>query len=289
MRVVLIGATGQLGSDLARSFAQEELTCLNHQELEVCDHPRVRDVLTSVGPDLVINTSAFHKVDLCEEQVQKSFAVNAFAVKNLAEVCAELNCALVHFSSDYVFDGEKGSPYAEEDRPGPVNVYGASKLTGEYFVQMACPQHLLVRTSGLFGLAGASGKGGNFVETMVRLGREREVVRVVNDQTLSPTLTQDLAGMVYELVSTGAYGLYHINNSGYCSWYELACRIFESMQLPARLEPTTSQEFGAKARRPRFSVLESAGLARLNLPSLRPWEEAVKEYLALRKGASSGV
>lgn len=283
MKVALIGATGQLGSDLAVAFRQEDLVLLTHADVEVRDHVSVRAVLSEMRPDVVINTSAFHNVDLCEERIDDSFAVNAFAVKNLAEVCRDLDCTLVHFSSDYVFSGDKGSPYTEDDLPRPINVYGVSKLAGEHFIQSLWPKHMIVRTSGLFGTKGARAKGGNFVETMMRLGREREVVKVVTDQVLSPTFTPDLAAKVYELAHCGRYGLYHLTGSGYCSWYEFASRIFALAKLSARLEKTTTAQFGAKARRPAFSSLENAAISQLGLKPLRHWEEALENYMRLRE------
>ena len=282
MRVAVIGASGQLGCDLCHSFRQDDIKPLNHEDIEVRDYTGVRSILSDIKPDVVINTSAFHNVDVCEERVDDAFAVNTFAVKNLAEVCRDLDCTLVHFSTDYVFRGDKSSPYVEEDLPGPVNVYGVSKLAGEQFVQFVWPRHMIVRTSGLFGTKGARAKGGNFVETMIRLGRERDVVKVVTDQALSPTFTPDLANKVYELVDSGQYGLYHITGSGWCSWHEFAARIFALADLPARLEKTTSAEFGAKSERPAFSPLENAAISKLGLAPMRPWVEALEDYIALR-------
>jgi len=186
---------------------------------------------------------------------------------------------LVHISTNYVFDGQKREPYTEDDPPNPLSVYGASKLTGEYFARNICPKHFVIRTSGLYGVAGSRAKGGNFVETMIRLAKERKPIRVVTDQVLTPTYTRDLAEKIKELLQTEAYGLYHITNSGQCSWYEFAAKIFELLGGKPDFGPTTSAEFGAKAKRPAYSVLAHERLKQLGLDDLRLWPEALEAYL----------
>ncbi|MEM1867999.1 MAG: dTDP-4-dehydrorhamnose reductase [Thermosphaera sp.] len=275
----MIGANGQLGTDLVKVLNNWDLVPLTHAELDICDFVRARKVLTELRPDVVINTAAFNRVDDAEAQPEKAFWVNTYAVRNLAQVCADLDCTLMHISTDYVFGGEKRTPYTEDDPPNPLNVYGVSKLAGEYFVRNICPKHFIVRTSGLYGVAGSSGKGGNFVETMVRLAKEGKPIRVVTDQVLTPTYTKDLAQKIKELLTTEAYGLYHITNSGQCSWYEFARRIFELLGIKPDFGPTTSAEFRAKARRPAYSVLAHERLKELGLDDLRPWPEALKAYL----------
>ena len=279
MRVMVIGASGQLGTDLVKVMDDWDLVPITHADLDICDFDYTRKVLEKKKPDVVINTAAFNRVDDCEEEVSKAFWVNAFAVRNLAQVCADLGCVLVHISTNYVFDGRKREPYTEEDPPNPLSVYGASKLTGEYFVRNICPKHFIIRTSGLYGVAGSRAKGGNFVETMIRLAREGKPIKVVNDQVLTPTYTRDLAEKIKELVQTEAYGLYHITNSGECSWYEFAAKVFELLDLHSEFAPTTSAEFGAKARRPTYSVLAHNQLRNLGIDDLQPWPEALKVYL----------
>ncbi len=276
MRIVLIGANGQLGTDLVRVLqGKETLVPLTHRDVEVCHFGETRRVLGEARPDVVINTAAWVQVDRCEEEVERSFQVNTWAVRNLALICQELGCQLVHLSTDYVFDGKKGSPYGEEDLPCPLNVYGVSKLAGEYFVRVLCRRHLVVRSSGLYGVAGSRGKGGNFVETMIRLAGEGRVLRVVHDQVLAPTYTRDLAETLAGLIRAQASGLYHIANDGECSWYEFARRIFDLLGLRPTLLPITTQALGARALRPAYSVLRSR-----RLPSkLRPWPEALEAYL----------
>jgi dTDP-4-dehydrorhamnose reductase len=249
MKIVLIGANGQLGSDLVKALRGFDVVGLTHADLEVCDGEAVRKMVGGLRPDLVINTSAFHRVDECEDAPEKALAVNAVAVRELARICADAGCALVHMSTDYVFGGsprQPEEPYDEDDAPSPLNVYGVSKLAGEYFVRYLCPKHFLVRSTGLYGVVGSSGKGGNFVETMVRLAREGKPIRVVDDQVLTPTYTRELAAKIAELVQTDAYGLYHVTNSGRCSWYEFAGRIFELMGLTPDFGPPPRRPWGRK-------------------------------------------
>jgi dTDP-4-dehydrorhamnose reductase len=256
---------------------------LTRGELDIRDLERVRRALSRVNPEIVINTAAFNRVDDCEDDPETAFSVNAFGARNLARVCAELHCALMHISTDYVFGGEKSVPYTEYDAPNPLSVYGGSKLAGEYFVRNICPKHFIVRTSGLYGAAGSKGKGGNFVETMVRMAGAGKPLRVVDDQVLTPTYTRDLAGKLEELARTEAYGLYHMTNRGQCSWYEFAARIFNILSLEPDFGPTTSKAFGAKARRPAYSVLAATKLGQLGIADLPPWESALERYL-LEKG-----
>jgi len=283
-RVAVIGANGQLGADLVQVFADWDLVPLTHADIEICDFVHTREVLGRIKPDVVINTAAFVRVDDCEDEVSKAFWVNAFAVRNLAQVCADLDCMLVHISTDYVFDGKKREPYTEEDLPNPINVYGVSKLAGEHFVQAICEKHLIIRTSGLYGQAGSNGKGGNFVETMIRLAEAGKPIRVVDDQVLAPTHTRDVAGKIRELVESSAEGLWHAANAGQCSWYEFAQAIFEELGMKVALEPTTSAAFGAKARRPAYSVLAQERLKQLGPSDLRSWAEALKAFLDERGG-----
>ena len=279
MRVVMIGANGQLGSDLVSLGTAWDLIPLTRRELDICDFVHCRTVLSGARPDLVINTAAFNRVDDSEDEPSSAFWANTYAVHNLARICGELDYRLLHISTDYVFGGEKRIPYTEEDPPNPLNVYGVSKLAGEYFVRDLCPKHFVVRTSGLYGVAGSRGKSGNFVETMIRLAKEGRPIRVVDDQVLTPTYTHDLAQKIKELSDTEAYGLYHITNAGHCSWHEFAARIFALLGLNPDFEPTTTAAFGAKARRPAYSVLAHRNLQAIGIDILRPWTEALEAYL----------
>ena len=279
MKILIIGAGGQLGSELVNCLQDDIIIPLTHIDIEMTDYQQVNDILSSNMPDVVINTSAYHRVDDCEDNIEKSFSVNAFAVRTLAKICSEHDTTLVHFSTDYVFGGEKRTPYAESDIPNPLSVYAVSKLAGEYFVRNICKRHFVVRTCGLYGAKGVSGKGGNFVELMFKLTKEKKVIKVVSDQIVTPTYARELAMKISQLIRTGAYGLYHITNNDGCSWYDFAKTIFDLTGIDANLSPTTSAEYGAKAKRPAYSVLENMNLKKLGLDGMMPWKEALREYL----------
>lgn len=286
MRIVLTGAHGQLGRDLKQVLEAEgnwaKVVPLTHQEIEITDPVGSRRTLEGSAPDLVINTAAYHRVDLCEDEAEMALKVNAYGARNLARICCQLDIPLVHYSTDYVFDGEKRIPYAEEDPPNPLSAYGISKLAGELFIRYIAPKHFIIRTCGLYGVGGATSQTGNFVETMLRLAAEGRSIRVVDDQIATPTYVADLARKTAELIRTQHYGLYHITNNGQCSWYELAGAIFRIAGVEADLHPTTSREFGAKARRPAYSVLKNCHLERLGMDDLRDWQDALAEYLKER-------
>jgi dTDP-4-dehydrorhamnose reductase len=242
----------------------------------------VIDALRRMAPDLVINTAAYHNVDLCEQSPETAFAVNATGAMNVADACRETEAAMVFLSTDYVFSGDAGRAYTEGDLPDPVNVYGVSKAAGEQLIRQRLERHFIVRTSGLYGVAGSSGKGGNFVERMLQLQGEDRDIRVVDDQVLSPTFTVDLARKLLEVVRGGRYGTYHVTNAGACSWHAFAAAAFELAERPAKLSRTTTAEFGAPARRPAYSVLANDQLAASGIAPLRPWGEALAEYLAAK-------
>lgn len=283
MKVMVIGSSGQLGSDLVKVLQGEELIPLTHRDVDVCEPVGLRATLHRYRPGVVINTAAYHKVDECEVNAERAFAVNTLGVRDLALACREEGAVLVHLSTDYVFDGRKGSAYVETDLPNPINVYGVSKLAGEYFIKYLLEHYFIVRTSGLFGVAGSSGKGGNFVELMLRLAREGRAIRVVDDQVLSPTYTLDLAHQIKALVETDHYGLYHATSHGACSWYQFAAKIFELAGLSPSLSPQTTAESGARATRPAHSELENAALQRIGLDRMRCWEEGLAAYMRARR------
>jgi len=285
MRIVLIGANGQLGTDIDSYFKGEGLDVigLTQEDIDVCNFDVCDKVLKKIKSDLIINTAAFHNVDLCEDDVLSSFKVNALGVKNLAKICLDLDTPLMHFSTDFVFGGEKSAPYTEDDCPKPVSLYGVSKLAGERIIQYMLNKYYLVRVCGLYGHAGPYGKGSNFVDLMIKLAKEGKDIKVVDDQVLTPTSTEDVAEKLYELIGTGKYGLYHMTNTGSCSWYEFACEIFKMAGLSPNVSPTTSEEFGAKAKRPAYSVLDNVNLRKAGLEDLRPWKAALKDYINGRK------
>ena len=282
MRLMIIGSNGQLGSDLVKVLQDEDVIPLTHQDVDICEPVGIRAALRYHRPEVVINTAAYHKVDECEANAGRAFAVNTFGVRDLALACRQQGCALVQLSTDYVFDGCRRAAYAETDLPSPINVYGVSKLAGEHFVKYLLDRHFILRTSGLFGTAGSSGKGGNFVELMLRLAREGRAIRVVDDQVLSPTFTLDLARQIRALIQTEHYGLYHATSHGACSWYQFTQEIFELAGLSPSLSPQTTVESGARATRPAHSELENVALRRIGLDRMRRWEEGLAAYLDAR-------
>ena len=282
-RVVVIGSEGQLGYDLVRELGDSDrVVPLSHQDLEICDHIRTRELLTRLRPDAVINTAAYHRVDDCEDHESRAFETNAHAVLNLGRICNDLDALLVHVSTDYVFggDGGRSSPYTEQDPPSPLNLYGASKLAGENLLREECRRHMIVRTSGLYGLAGDR----NFVAIMLRLAGTGRPLRVVDDQRLGPTYTGHLSRKMVQLLGTEVRGTVHVTNQGECTWYEFARRLFELADLTPDLTPTTSQEFGAKATRPKYSVLANDVLTRAGLDPMPHWSRGLADYLAGKRG-----
>jgi dTDP-4-dehydrorhamnose reductase len=283
MRIAVIGADGQLGTDLVKSLAKDEVRPLFFPGFDVTAPQKMRVVFEEMKPEVVINTAAFHRVDDCEDQPEESFRVNALAVRDLARLARELNFVLVHFSTDYVFDGRKGSPYTEEDPPNPLNVYAVSKLAGEFFVRYLLDRYFLIRTCGLFGEASSREKGYNFVDRMIALDREGKTLRVVADQWVTPTATAELAERVGKLIRSHHYGLYHLTSEGECTWFRFAEEVFALLGRKARLEPVDSKTFGAKARRPLYSVLENKKAREIGLKDFSPWNIALRTYLR-RKG-----
>lgn len=283
MKALLIGAKGQLGSDLLRTLsgAGHEVTPAHHATFDVCDSESVNELVREFNGGVIINTAAFHKVEECEKQPTKSFEVNAIGALNLARACARFRAVLVHLSTDYVFDGRKRAPYEESDLPCPLNVYGASKVAGESLIACNADRYFILRSCGLYGHAGSSGKGGNFVETMLKKAAEGTTVRVVNDQVLTPTSTADLAERINQLIETDAFGLYHVSCEGACSWYEFAREIFAVEQLSVELVPVGTADFPSIVKRPLYSVLNKQRLRSVGL-SMPHWRDSLNRYLRTR-------
>lgn len=280
MKILIIGADGQLGTDLCKIIPKNEQVPLTIRDLDITKREKVLEVLKKHSPQIVINTAAYHRVDDCEDHEVQAFAVNSIAVKYLAEACQEIDSALVHISTDYVFDGEKNSPYVESDEPKPQSIYGISKLAGEMSVSYLLKKYYLIRSSGLYGKAGCLGKGGgNFVENLLKRAETQSEFRVVADEVVSPTYTVDLAAKIYQLIKSDHYGLYHIVNHGQCSWFEFAQKIFDLIGKKVKVVPISSADYKTKAKRPSYSVLKNTGLQKLGLDDLRSWEEALKAYL----------
>ncbi len=285
MRVLLIGYRGQLGSDLRRVFAGEDLVLATQEQMRVEDAAQVDAVVGQTQPNLILNCAAFHRVDDCEDCAGRAFEVNVFGVRNLALAAARVGAVLVHFSTDYVFDGPRRTLYAETDLPCPKCVYGVSKLAGEFLLQSMWPKHFIFRVSGLYGYAGSREKGTNFVEMMIGLARQGKPIRVVDDQVLTPTSTMDVARAVRLLAGTDCYGLYHLTNAGECSWYEFSQAIFGCANLHPDLTPVTSDAFPTRAKRPNYSVLDNRRLRDAGFPDLPHWREALGCYIGGRAAA----
>ncbi len=280
MRVAVIGSTGQLGQDLLRAFG-DEATGFAHEDLDVTDEAGVASAMGSLRPDWVLNTAAFHRVDDCEGDLTSTFAVNALGALNVARAAADVGSGVAFYSTDYVFGGqdrERDDPYEEGDSPQPISVYGASKVAGEQLVAQANPRHLVLRSAGLYGTA-TSRKGWTFPELMINKARTDGFVRVVTDQVLSPTFTADLAGKTKELIEHDAVGLFHLTNAGECSWFEFAQGTFEIAGVEAEMEPIDTGQLHQRARRPSYSALSTTRLEAMGLSPMRPWEEALSDYL----------
>jgi len=283
VKALLIGANGQLGSDLLRVFqaAGDVVLPLTHAQLDVCSEERVCEVIAQSKPDVVLNTAAFHKVEECEKNPAFAFQVNGTAAMNLALACKQSDAVLVHFSTDYVFDGKKHAAYEETDLPAPLNVYGVSKVVGEHLIACNTDRCFVIRTCGLYGIAGSSGKGGNFVENMLKKASAGDVIRVVADQVLTPTYTVDLAEVTRSLIMTGAFGLYHVSSEGQCSWYQFTRNIFEWAGITAQLTAVKTADFPSPVKRPSYSVLSKAKLRGLHL-AIPSWQDALPRYFRER-------
>src|SRR5437763_7997516 len=284
MRCALIGVTGQLGFDLARTFdLPGELIRLTHADLDLLETGAIARVMRDVRPTHVVNAAAYNLVDRAEDERERAFALNAEAVGTLAETCEVLGATLVHFSTDYVFDGAKTSAYTESDAPAPLSVYAESKLAGERLALARCRRAFVIRVCGLYGVAQSATAGRtNFVETMLRLAGQGQALRVVRDQVLTPSYTLDLAPKVWRVLARGAPGLYHLANAGQTSFYDFAREIFRLSGLTPSLTPVTAAEYGARARRPPYSVMARTRLAALGEDDLRPWQAALAAYLRER-------
>lgn len=287
MKYAVLGAAGQLGRDLCPRL-RGDVVPLDRTRADLTRPDELRAALAELRPDVVVNCAAYNFVDKAESEPDAAFAVNAWGVRAVARVCRELDATLLHFSTDYVFglDADRATPFAAGDAPGPVSVYGLSKLAGEYAARAECPRHYVVRTCGLYGVWGSGGKGGNFVETMLRLAVQGKPLRVVNDQRCTPSYTADVATAAAALVESGRYGLYHVTNAGSTTWHDLAAAAFEIAGVRADLTAIPSSGYPTPARRPSFSVLALDALAGAAVPEPRPWREGLAAYLAERIGRS---
>ena len=274
MKVLITGAAGQLGHDLQLAFANDDVVALDRAALDVTREDDVRSTVAAHQPDLVVHAAAFTAVDACETETETAWRVNATASWWIARACADAGAAMVYVSSDYVFDGTLGRPYTEFDPVNPRSMYGRSKEAGEQLVRETLDDHYIVRTSWVHGA-----NGGNFAKTMLRLGRERGAVSVVDDQTGSPTFTFDLAPQIRRLAMSGHPGTYHLTNTGHCTWFEFARAIFDHAGLDVDLTPTDTESFGAPAHRPAYSVMDNLKARQIGLPEMPAWQDSLKALL----------
>ena len=282
MRLLLIGATGQLGGDLLRNNTVHEIWAPRRDELDLARPDEVAAAIRRHRPDAIINCAAFHNVPQCEERPEQAFLINCVAVRNLAALAMEVGAWLVTFSSDYVFGGDdKRTPYLEEDRPAPVQIYGITRLAGEYAALSVAPERaMVIRTCGLYGRSGAQSKGGNFVDGRVVDARKGRPIEMAAEQIVAPTSTADLSRAVLALIEHPqlAPGIYHLVNEGQCSWYELTCAIVEMLGLQTKVIPVDRGGRTGNMRRPLYSVLANTRARSLGV-ALRPWREALHAYI----------
>ncbi|HXW51077.1 MAG TPA: dTDP-4-dehydrorhamnose reductase [Candidatus Acidoferrales bacterium] len=282
MRIAVIGAKGQVGSEIVAAANAHgiETLALSHETIEVTDQRSVERALEGLRTgDLVVNAAAFHRTDACEDEPDRALSINTVAAYRVALEAHKHGASVAYISSDFVFDGGKREPYVESDAPHPLNVYGMTKLAGEFLVSTANLANYIVRISAVFGVAGSSGKGGNFVETMVAKARAGEAPKVVDDIVMVPTSARDAAELMVQLALRRApYGIYHLANAGQCSWYEFAQTILASVGSKVRPEAISAAETKGKAARPAYSVLASERLAPIGIAT-RSWKLALDEYL----------
>jgi dTDP-4-dehydrorhamnose reductase len=281
VKALITGGGGQLASDLM-SLLGDSARAYSHAELDITDNPALDRAFAEVQPDLVFNCAAFHNVDVCEHEPDAAWATNVRAVRELARRGARL----VHLSTNYVFDGQREEPYGEQDRPSPRSIYALTKLGGEYAALAYGNEALVVRSAGLYGLHGSASKGGNFVQRMIARAREQGALNVVADQRLQPTFTADLAQAILDAVDTGVSGLLHLTATGACSWHEFTTAIMQEAGIDVAIEPTTTEVPAGCVDRPLNGVLASPRADSLGLSPLRPWREALADYMALAGLAS---
>ncbi|RMF54314.1 dTDP-4-dehydrorhamnose reductase [Candidatus Woesearchaeota archaeon] len=274
-KILVLGASGMLGNDLMKAFADLNLTGWSSKNIDITNEKQVNERLSKLNPGIVINAAAYTDVDGCETNKEAAMKINGKAVGYIAKACKKTNSILVHISTDYVFDGNKQDGYKEDDDPNPINVYGASKLLGEQSLIKNMNKYYLVRTSWLFGV-----NGKNFVETILRLAGEKNEINVVDDQFGSPTYTLDLANEIRKLIeSEKDFGIYHVTNSGHCSWYEFAKEIVKLSCNNCKINPIPTEKYPLPAKRPKCSILLNT---KLNT-GMRHWKDALKDYMEVRK------
>jgi dTDP-4-dehydrorhamnose reductase len=283
-KAVIFGASGQLGAELVRTLEERQYSVAGFGRLQVdiTNRVAVEKVLADSDADLVFNAAAYNQVDVAEQEPRAALEVNGLAIRNLALACRQIDAQLVHFSTDYVFDGRATRPYTEEDLPHPLGAYAVSKLAGELYAQAYLDRVLIVRTSGVFGLGGRTRGRGNFVELMLRLAGSGQQIRVVEDHIASPTYAPWLAARTVELAGRGLTGVFHIGGGTPISWFDYARTIFEIAKLKPTLRATNEREFRTAARRPKYSALSNGKMERAGFEPLPPLREGIETYLAQR-------
>lgn len=283
-RIAITGANGQLGADIVDIFRKrgDQVFMINHEEIDITHSTALIQMLNAIQPDILVNTAAYHHVDLCEQFPESAMLVNTNAPTMMAYYCKQNGVKFVHFSTDYVFDGTKGSFYTEDDEPNPLNQYGLSKRLGELGVMRVNPDSLILRVSALYGKHPCRAKAGlNFVQLMLKIASEKGEVKVVRDEFVSPTSTFSIAQKLPELIDADLKGIVHLTSQGSCSWYEFAEAIFEGARTNVRLLAATSSDFPAKTPRPANSVLENAVLKNARLNEMPHWRESLRDYLQI--------
>lgn len=276
MKILVTGAKGQLGTDVVNCLGEmHDVVGMDRNQLDVTNLDECMQVIQSIRPDIVIHCAAFTQVDLAERERDQAYLVNAIGGRNIAIASEEMSAKMVYFSTDYVFDGNNNVPYQEYDQTNPDSVYGKSKLAGEQFIQSHSTKYFIIRTSWLYGQ-----HGNNFVKTMLKLSKNRSDLKVVSDQVGSPTYTVDLVKFLADLIETDHYGIYHATNTGSCSWYEFAQTIFEIRNIHINVVPCTTEEYQLAAPRPKYSVLDHTSIQSHGFQDMRPWKEALGEYLS---------
>jgi dTDP-4-dehydrorhamnose reductase len=284
-KVAIFGGGGQLGVELNRQFrdAGYEVSSFERSKIDITNAAAVEHALAQFDPAVVLNAAAYNQVDLAEQEPLAAFQVNALAVRNLAVACRQVDAKLVHFSTDYVFDGLARRAYGEEDVPHPLSAYAVSKLAGELYASAYLERPLIIRTSGVYGPGGMDTARGNFVELMLRLGSHNQPVRVVEDHVASPTYAPALARVTLDLVRRDLDGVFHAGGGTPISWFDWAAKIFDAAGLKPQLRPTNEREFRTAARRPRYSALANARMEALGIDPMPSLDQAIREYLAARE------
>jgi dTDP-4-dehydrorhamnose reductase len=282
VKVIVTGASGLLGTELVKVIEQRhEVIGLDHHQLDITDYNKCEQLISSIHPDVIIHCAAYTFVDHAETEQDKAYLINANGTRNIAQIAEHIGAKMCYISTDYVFDGNCTIPYTEQDRTNPRTIYGKTKRDGELFIQTICSDYYIVRTSWMFGI-----HGNNFVMTMLNLAKNKDIIQVVDDQFGSPTYSLDLSYFLLQLIETDKYGIYHVTNSGSCSWYEFATAIFEESNKLTKVVSCSTSDFPRPAPRPQYSVLDNMSIRANGFTELRHWREALIDFLRELRGRS---